>query len=168
MPKPETATCNTCGWHGPAENTNELRDVWDRVPPGHVMPAGECPIDGCPGCAMLDRPASAAQDLRPALVALMLGLNRLHETATTLTPKPPIAAQLQELAAYANNALEPAPLLQPVCNVCQGTGILVDAWAVWDIDNQRWDLHSTYEPTSTCTDCDVECSYSMKPLPVRP
>ena len=166
MPKPDTATCNSCGWQGPAEHTNELRDVQDRVPPGYVMPAGECPVEGCPGCAMLDHPDSAPQDLRPALVALMLGLNRLHETVSSHIPKPPIAAQLQQLATYANNALEPAPLLQPVCNICQGTGVLVDAWAAWDIENQRWDLHSTYEPTAICTHCDVECSYSMKPLPI--
>ena len=164
MPKPDTATCNCCGWHGPVEDTDELRDVWDRVPPGHVMPAGECPVEGCPGCAMLDHPDDAPENLRPALVALMLGLNRLHETVCANPPTGPVAVQLKELATYARNALEPTPPLQPVCNMCLGTGVLVDAWAAWDIENQRWELHSTYEPTAICTDCDTECSYSMKPI----
>ena len=161
-----TATCQYCNWQGPADQCGPLQNTWERVQPGDVMPVGECPIEGCPGCAMIDHPDRAPQDLRPALVALMLGLNRLHEAASTHIPTPPIAEQLQELATYANSALEPAPLLQPVCNVCHDTGILVDAWAAWDIENQRWDLHSTYEPTAICTHCDVECSYSMKPLPI--
>jgi len=165
MPQPQTATCNTCGWRGPAELARELRDDWDRVPPGHVMPAGECPVDGCSGCAMLDRPDGAPQDLRPPLTGIMLGLTRLHETAVNDTLTRPIADSIKDLATYARDALEPSPPVQPVCNLCLGTGVLVDAWAAWDIENQRWDLHSTYEPTAICTYCDIECSYSMRPIP---
>ena len=29
------------------EQTKELRNLWDRVRPGDVMPAGECPEEGC-------------------------------------------------------------------------------------------------------------------------
>ena len=43
MAKMQTATCQDCGWQGPVEQTKELRNVWDRVQPGEVMPAGECP-----------------------------------------------------------------------------------------------------------------------------
>ena len=121
MPHTETATCQACGWHGHVDRTKELRDIWDRVQPGDVMPAGECPEDGCHGAAMLDK----------------------H-------PRHPPTG----------------PRLQPVCNACGGTGVLVDAWASWDTDAQRWELHRTYEPAAICTECDTECSYTMKPVPV--
>ena len=74
----QTATCQDCGWHGPVEETKELRDVWDRVQPGDVMPAGECPVEGCAGAAMLDQEHGDADDFRTALEALMLDLDRLH------------------------------------------------------------------------------------------
>ena len=44
MAKIQTATCQDCGWQGPVEETKELRNVWDRVQPGDVMPAGECQL----------------------------------------------------------------------------------------------------------------------------
>ncbi len=120
MPKTETATCQDCGWRGPVEDTKELRNVWDRVHPGDVMPAGECPVAGCGGAAMLD---DAVRDAEAA-----------------------------------------GPRVQPVCNTCGGTGVQVDAWACWDVDSQRWVLHSTYEAAAICADCDIECSYAMKPV----
>ena len=85
--------------------------------PGDVMPAGDCPVEGCGGAAMLNRREPAA-----------------------------------------------GPRMQPVCNACGGTGVQVDAWASWDVDTQRWTLHSTYEPAAICADCDIECSYTMKPV----
>ena len=116
MPRTETATCQDCGWRGPVEDTKELRNVWDRVHPGDVMPAGECPVEGCGGAAMLDDAEAAG------------------------------------------------PRVQPVCNTCGGTGVQVDAWACWDVDTQQWVLHSTYEAVAICADCDIECSYAMKPV----
>ena len=113
----ETATCQDCGWTGPVEETKELRNVWDRVQPGDVMPAGDCPVEGCGGAAMLN----------PCMPAT-------------------------------------GPRMQPVCNTCGGTGVQVDAWASWDVDTQRWTLHSTYEAAAICADCDVECSYTMMPV----
>ena len=163
MARIETATCQDCGWHGPVEETNELRNVWDRVLPGAVMPVGECPEEGCAGAAMLDRD-DGNDDLRPAMVALMLGLDRLRENVRTDTPPPPVADHLQELADYARKALAAGPLMQPVCNACGGTAVRVDAWARWDTQAQRWELHSTYEAAAVCADCDVECSYAMKPV----
>ena len=46
-----------------------------------------------------------------------------------------------------------------------GTAVRVDAWASWDTPAQRWELHSTYEAAAICADCDVECSFTMKPVP---
>ena len=164
MPDVPTATCQNCGWNGPADNTRQLRNILDRVFPGDVMPAGECPVDGCRSAAMLDDPSHPAEDLRPPLTALMIGLNRLQERLFAANPDADTATTVRRLADYARDALAPATSLQPVCNTCRGQRVLIDAWAAWDIPNQTWQLHSTYEPTAHCEDCDTECSYSMKPL----
>ena len=149
---------------GPVEETKELRNVWDRVQPGDVMPAGECPVEGCAGAAMLDRDHDGADDLRPPMVALMLGLDRLHEDIRAGAPRAPIGAHLKELAHYARKALAAGPRMQPVCNTCGRTGVRVDAWACWDTQAQHWELLSTYEANAICTDCDGECSFTMKPV----
>ena len=47
-----TATCQSCGWNGPADRCGALKNAWERVAPGDVMPAGECPV--CSASAMLD------------------------------------------------------------------------------------------------------------------
>ena len=47
-----TATCQSCGWNGPADECGPLKNAWERVQPGDVMPAGECPV--CSASAMLD------------------------------------------------------------------------------------------------------------------
>ena len=164
MAKIQTATCQDCGWQGPVEETRELRNVWDRVQPGDVMPAGECPVEGCAGAAMLDDDPAASDDLRPTMVALMLGLDRLHEDIRTGTLRAPVGDHLEELAGYARKALAAGPRLHPVCNACGGTGVRVDAWACWDVDAQGWVLHSTCEAAAICADCDVECSFTMKPV----
>ena len=117
MGEMETAACQDCGWTGPVEDTLEFRHLYERVMPGDVMPAGDCPVEGCGGAAMLNP---------------------------------------RQLAT--------GPRMQPVCNACGGTGVQVDAWASWDVDTQRWTLHSTYEPTAICADCDIECSYTMRPV----
>ena len=163
MTTTETATCQDCGWTGPVEHTKEFCNVRDRVLPGDVMPAGDCPEEGCGGAAMLDQ-ENANDDLRPAMVALMLGLDRLRESVPGGTLPAPIAASLRELADYARRALAAGSLAQPVCDTCGGTSVQVDAWAAWHLEAQRWELHSTYEPSAICTDCDGECSYMMKPV----
>ena len=164
MPRTETATCQDCGWRGPVEDTKEFRHLFERVHPGDVMPAGNCPVEGCGGAAMLDDGRLDADDLRPAMVALMLGLDRLYESTAAGDPRAPIGAHVKELADYARNALAAGPRLQPVCNTCGGTGVQVDTWAYWDVGAQGWVLHSTYEAAAICANCDVECSYTMKPV----
>ena len=129
MPRTETATCQDCGWQGPVEDTKEFRNLHERVHPGDVMPTGDCPAEGCGGAAMLDHERRDADDLRPAMVALMLGLDRLHESIGTGDPRAPIGAHLKELADYARKALAAGPRLQPVSNTCGGVGVQVDAWA---------------------------------------
>ena len=47
-----TATCQYCGWNGPADQCGPLKNAWERVEPGDTMPAGECPK--CHASALLD------------------------------------------------------------------------------------------------------------------
>ena len=164
MTETEPATCQACGWHGPVDEALELRDLWDRVQPGDVMPAGECPLEGCRGAAMLDDRYRRQDDLRPPLVALTIGLDRLHESLLSGSVRPPVHSHIRELAEYARKALDAGAPLQPVCNTCGSTRVLVDAWAEWDTEAQRWELHSTYEATAICGECDTECSYTMQAL----
>ena len=164
MTKVETATCQDCRWQGPVEETNEFRNVWDRVLPGDVMPAGECPAEGCGGAAMLDADREDADDLRPRMVALMLGLDRLRDDLRNGALRSPIAFHLTELADYARRALASGPPVRPFCNACGGTSVRVDAWALWDVDAQRWELHSICEAVAICADCELDCSYTMKPV----
>ena len=49
-----TATCQYCGWQGPADRCGPLENAWERVQPGDPMPAGECPK--CNASALLDEP----------------------------------------------------------------------------------------------------------------
>lgn len=168
MPSTETATCQACGWHGPVDDTLELRDVCDRVLPGDVMPAGECPVEGCRGAAMLDDRFRRHDDLRPPMVALMLGLERLSKGILAGTTPPPYHSSVTDLANYARKALDAGAALRPICNTCGSDRVLVDAWAAWDTAAQRWELHSTYEATAICCECDTECTYSMKPVPRKP
>ena len=69
MGKIQTATCQDCGWTGPVEDTKEFRHLYERVHPGDVMPAGDCPEEGCGGAAMLDEEHNGEDDLRPPMVA---------------------------------------------------------------------------------------------------
>ncbi len=47
-----TATCQYCGWNGPADQCSPLKNAWERVEPGDPFPAGECPK--CNASALLD------------------------------------------------------------------------------------------------------------------
>ena len=47
-----TATCQYCGWNGPADQCGPLKNAWERLQPGDTVPAGECPK--CNASAMLD------------------------------------------------------------------------------------------------------------------
>ena len=80
MPRTETATCQGCGWQDPVEDATALRNVWDRVHPSDVMPAGEYPVEVYGTGAMLDETHHGTDHLRPAMVALMLSLDRRRDS----------------------------------------------------------------------------------------
>ncbi|MGA3206089.1 MAG: hypothetical protein ABSF12_26645 [Bryobacteraceae bacterium] len=48
-----------------------------------------------------------------------------------------------------------------VCNTCGSEEVLVDAWAEWNKDNQRWELFNTFD-AAFCAECDGECSVSSR------
>lgn len=39
--------CANCDWKGAEEDLNPIKDLGQRVEPGEIMPAGECPECGC-------------------------------------------------------------------------------------------------------------------------
>ena len=47
----EEVKCRNCGWKGEISALKPLKRAWERVQPGDVMPAGECPE--CGSAAML-------------------------------------------------------------------------------------------------------------------
>lgn len=58
MPDHRPVTCQDCNWKGTVRQTEPLapRYLPERVLPGDIMPAGECPE--CGASAMLDPPAT--------------------------------------------------------------------------------------------------------------
>ena len=65
--------CANCDWHGPESELKELQDVFERVSPGDVMPAGECPE--CGASAFVenehDRMVTLAHDMHTTIVGLL-------------------------------------------------------------------------------------------------
>lgn len=39
------------------------------------------------------------------------------------------------------------------CPNCDSERVLRDAWSVWDFENQKWVLHSSYQ-NGYCEDCE--------------
>ena len=48
-----------------------------------------------------------------------------------------------------------------VCDFCGSEEVLVDAWAQWDKDSQRWELFNTFD-AAFCAECDGECSVAAR------
>jgi len=44
------------------------------------------------------------------------------------------------------------PKVKPVCDDC-GNEIIVDAWAGWDFEGQKWELQTTFDE-AFCETCD--------------
>jgi len=42
-----------------------------------------------------------------------------------------------------------------VCSFCGSDSVKLDAWAVWDVDSQSWQVSETFE-AAWCDDCDGE------------
>lgn len=49
---------------------------------------------------------------------------------------------------------------QPVCTHCGSSEVLLDAYAVWDMEKQAWVLQNTFD-AAVCEICDGECNVKM-------
>lgn len=45
-PKDPCCQCQNCDWNGPIHEAEPVHDIWSRVVPGEIMPAGDCPDCG--------------------------------------------------------------------------------------------------------------------------
>jgi hypothetical protein len=61
-----TCRCDNCDWTGPESAVNEAKDLSDRLDPGGVVPAGECPECGC--LAYLDTTGGESNDVHLEIV----------------------------------------------------------------------------------------------------
>ena len=52
--------------------------------------------------------------------------------------------------------------VKQVCGNCGGEDVRVDAWAVWNVEEQKWELETTFD-AGNCSDCDGECSIDEVP-----
>lgn len=43
-----------------------------------------------------------------------------------------------------------------VCSECGGDNVKADAYATWDVANQRWECAETFDKGAYCDDCDGE------------
>jgi hypothetical protein len=46
---------------------------------------------------------------------------------------------------------------QMVCDECGGTNVKRDAYAVWCVETQQWELAGDPFDAAYCEDCDGEC-----------
>ena len=54
--------CQNCEWAGGENECDEMRDVWSRVEPGDVMPAGDCPKCGAAAMLQVETAVAALAD----------------------------------------------------------------------------------------------------------
>jgi hypothetical protein len=57
----------------------------------------------------------------------------------------------------------PKPPIKIVCARCKSERVLRDAWAGWDEDAQRWDLHNVFDH-AFCENCDGDTRLLELPL----
>jgi hypothetical protein len=44
----------------------------------------------------------------------------------------------------------------PVCRHCGSENVKADAYAVWDVDAQQWEISETFDKGAFCEPCDGE------------
>jgi len=47
LPDDAVCECSNCEWEGPPSEVEDLKDPNERLYPGEIVPAGECPKCGC-------------------------------------------------------------------------------------------------------------------------
>jgi len=49
-----------------------------------------------------------------------------------------------------------------VCRYCESEDVLVDAYASWNYDLQKWELEQTYDKGAYCNSCHKETRLEEK------
>ena len=52
--------------------------------------------------------------------------------------------------------------IKMICAKCGSDDVMHDAWAVWDIENQMWELGPTFDHAH-CGECDGETTIKEVP-----
>jgi hypothetical protein len=55
------------------------------------------------------------------------------------------------------------PKVKMVCAACGSDDVRRDAYAVWSVPNQAWELLTTFDNTD-CEKCGGECSVTAEPV----
>ena len=53
-----------------------------------------------------------------------------------------------------------------VCATCGGENVKSDAWAIWSVHDQKWELEGEPDVFSYCDDCDGECRVEERRIEV--
>jgi ribosomal protein L37AE/L43A len=59
--------------------------------------------------------------------------------------------------AALQKGLSTTPKINIVCSHCGSENVMRDAWAVWNVDTQQWDLGTVFD-AGHCDDCEGEAS----------
>ena len=51
-----------------------------------------------------------------------------------------------------------------VCAACGSENVKRDAWAVWSVPDQKWELESEPFDHAYCDDCDGECRINNRQI----
>jgi len=51
-----------------------------------------------------------------------------------------------------------------VCSKCGGENVFADAFCSWNVDEQEWEIASTFEKGAVCDDCDGPCRLETREL----
>lgn len=51
---------------------------------------------------------------------------------------------------------EQPPVYDKICYECGSSDVLADAYAVWNLELQMWEIASVYDKESFCNACDGE------------
>jgi hypothetical protein len=78
-----TVECDNCDWEGIGADLDMVSDIQERITPGFLVPAGECP--DCGGLAYLTRPDRSTTQFRAEMVEKFAGIVRLFVDPTMKT-----------------------------------------------------------------------------------
>lgn len=59
------------------------------------------------------------------------------------------------------------PRIKMVCKECGSDDVLCDAYAVWDVDTQQWEVVNTFDKGAYCNECDGETRLEQEEVEVE-